>query len=60
MKYKICKLEKSEFPNKLKNINKSPEQLYFMGNIKLLYEDSFAVIGTRNITKYGIKNCKLF
>ena len=46
MKYKICKLEKSEFPNKLKNINKSPEQLYFMGNIKLLYEDSFAVIGT--------------
>lgn len=60
MKYKICKLEKSEFPDKLKNIKKSPKQLYFIGNIKLLYEDSFAVIGTRNITKYGIKNCKFF
>lgn len=57
---KILKLEQKEFPNKLKEINNSPKQLYYLGNIELLYQDCFAVVGTRRITDYGIKNCKYF
>ena len=60
MNYKIEKLLKSDFPEKLKNIRKSPEKLYAIGNTKLLFKDSFAIIGTRKITEYGIKNCENF
>lgn len=57
---KILKLEPKDFPQKLKEIRNPPKQLYYIGNIKLLYEESFAVVGTRRITDYGVKNCKAF
>lgn len=57
---KILKLEQKDFPEKLKEIRNPPKQLYYVGNIKLLYQDSFAIVGTRRITDYGIKNCKEF
>lgn len=31
-----------------------------IGNTKLLFEDSFGIVGTRKITDYGIKNCENF
>lgn len=57
---KIIKLEQKDFPLKLKKIQNCPKQLYYIGNIELLYQDCFAVVGTRRITDYGIKNCKTF
>lgn len=60
MKYKIIKLDKKDFPEKLKIINNPPEVLYAIGNIDLLKEKCFGVIGTRKITEYGEKNCKFF
>lgn len=57
---KICTLISKQFPEKLLKIKNPPKQLYYVGNINLLYEESFAVVGTRRITKYGIKNCRNF
>lgn len=56
----IVKLDQRDFPVKLKKIKDSPKQLYYIGNINLLYQDSFAIVGTRRITDYGIKICKEF
>ncbi len=58
MNYKI--IENKDFPNKLKKIKNSPKKLYAIGNINLLYEDAFAIVGTRKISEYGTKICKFF
>lgn len=47
-------LENKDFPDKLQKIKNSPERLYLLGNKKLIFEDSLAVIGTRKISDYGI------
>lgn len=60
MKYNIIKLEKKDFPEKLKNIKNAPPILYLIGNKNLLWEDCFGIVGTRKITDYGIKNCENF
>lgn len=57
---KVIQINQSEFPEKLKKIRNVPNKLYAIGNIELLYKESFAIVGTRRITNYGIKNCKLF
>lgn len=56
MEYKI--ILPDEYPKKLKCIKKVPKILYAIGNVNLLYEDSFAIVGTRNPTEYGIQVCK--
>lgn len=60
MKYKIIKLEKKDFPEKLKNIKNPPKKLYMIGNTNLLWEECFGIVGTRKITEYGIDNCENF
>lgn len=60
MKYRIVEINLKEFPEKLRSIKKSPQKLYGMGNLKLLNEECFAVVGTRKISKYGIRNCEAF
>lgn len=57
---KITQISNNKFPEKLKKIKYVPDKLYAVGNIELLYMKSFAVVGTRRITDYGIKNCKYF
>ena len=48
------------YPQKLRKIKNPPLKLYAIGNIDLLNKKSIAVIGTRHITEYGIKNCEYF
>lgn len=48
------------YPEKLKKIKNPPLKLFAIGNLKLLNKPSIAIVGTRNITKYGIKNCENF
>lgn len=50
----------TKFPNNLKKIKNPPMKLYAIGNIDLLNKKSLAIVGTRHITDYGIKNCKYF
>lgn len=60
MKYKIIEIESRKFPNKLNSIKKPPQKIYAIGNIELLYEESFAIVGTRRISEYGVKICENF
>ena len=56
----ILKIEKKNLPDNIRNIKNPPERLYAIGNIDLLFEKSFAIVGTRKITEYGAKNCRFF
>lgn len=60
MEYKIIEVKRNNFPQKLLNIKNAPKKLYAIGDIKLLFEDSFAIIGTRKITDYGERICRYF
>ncbi|MGN1298360.1 MAG: DNA-processing protein DprA [Candidatus Scatovivens sp.] len=60
MEYKILKIDDKKYPEKLKKINNPPKILYYIGNLELLTKPSIAVVGTRNITDYGIKIAKHF
>lgn len=54
------KISDEIFPDKLRNIQKPPVKLYAIGNVSLLNKLSLAIVGTRHITDYGVKNCKYF
>ena len=60
MKNKIIEINNKDFPEKLKKIKDMPQKLYAIGNLELLYKDCFAIVGTRRISEYGIKNCQFF
>lgn len=53
--FKIIPLTiKSEgYPKSLKNIDTPPFVLYCKGDVKLLKEEGFGIVGTRHITNYG-------
>ena len=55
MKYKVIKINRDSkwYPEKLKNIEDSPKELYCLGNLELLNKKSMAVIGSRNYSEYG-------
>lgn len=55
MKYKVIKIDLNSkyYPEKLKNINGKPRELYCLGNLELLNYKSIAVIGSRNYSNYG-------
>ena len=59
-KIKVIKLEDKNYPEKLKNIYAKPEKLYVLGNEELLNNNSIAIIGSRDCTKYGIQNALRF
>lgn len=48
------------YPEKLRKIKNPPPKLYAIGNLELFKKPSLAIVGTRHITKYGIKNCRYF
>lgn len=56
---KICKKD-GIYPSLLKEIPDYPVQLYCYGNISLLQKRCIAIVGTRNITKYGINVIQMF
>lgn len=63
MKYKVIKVDKNSrfYPERLKNIDCPPKQLYCLGNIELLnYQTTLGMIGSRNCSAYGEKAAKDF
>jgi len=63
MKYKVIKVDMNSkyYPERLRNINNPPKQLYCFGNLELLnYEKNIAIIGSRNCSLYGERVAKEF
>lgn len=63
MKYNIIEVKQNSriYPERLKNIEYPPKQIYCLGNLELLnYERNIAIIGSRNYSNYGEKVAKTF
>ena len=41
------------YPKQLLDLDKPPKKLYALGNLELLKEELFSVVGSRSITDYG-------
>lgn len=59
-KIKVIQSTDELYPKKLLEIKDFPEQLYVMGNYKLLNKDSIAIVGSRECSPYGAKYAKEF
>ncbi len=59
-KIKHIKLGDENYPEKLKNIYAKPQNLYLIGNEKLLNCKSIAIIGCRECSKYGAEQAIKF
>ena len=63
MKYKVIKINMNSryYPERLKNIDDAPKELYCLGNLELLnYKNNIAMIGSRNCSSYGERVAKEF
>ena len=63
MKYKVIKVNMSSkyYPERLRNIDDPPKELYCLGNLELLnYKNNIAMIGSRNCSNYGERVAKDF
>ena len=63
MKYKIIKINMNSkyYPERLRNIDDPPKELYCLGNLELLnYKNNIAMIGSRNCSSYGERAAKDF
>ena len=62
MKYKVIKIDMNSkwYPDKLRNIDSPPKQLFCLGNLELFNTKSIAVIGSRNYSTYGERAAKEF
>lgn len=55
---KIIKIQDEHYPEKLRNIENPPKQLYVLGNEELLNSFGLAIIGCRQYSEYGRKVAK--
>ena len=55
---KIIKLGDKDYPQNLLKIYDPPNQLYILGNYKILNDLGIAMVGSRNCTKYGEQTAK--
>lgn len=46
------------YPENLRNISSPPLFLYYKGNLKLIYKNKLAIVGTRKATSYGKISCE--
>ena len=57
LKIEVLKITQNDsiYPRQLFELKNPPKVLYAIGNIEILKEDLFSVVGSRGITEYGIK-----
>ena len=63
MKYKVIKINMNSkyYPERLRNIDDPPKEMYCVGNLELLnYKKNIAMIGSRNCSSYGERAAKDF
>ena len=53
MDINCLKIEDEMYPEHLRSINRAPQQLYYIGNIKLIEHPLVAIVGTRRCSTYG-------
>ena len=52
-KIKTIKIKDKEYPEKLKNIENPPKQIYVLGNSSILNDFSISIVGCRLCSEYG-------
>ena len=55
----ICE-DSEKYPKLLKECPDKPKLIYIKGNINPNHQDLIALVGTRNCTDYGLRNCEYF
>ncbi|QGT99152.1 hypothetical protein SYNTR_0559 [Candidatus Syntrophocurvum alkaliphilum] len=55
----VCVVE-DEYPESLQNIYNKPYMLYYRGDLKVLNQTAFAIVGARTATPYGRKVARQF
>ena len=60
MEVKEIKFDDKVYPKRLKLIENAPKKIYVLGNDELLNCDGIAIVGSRDCTKEGAKNAKMF
>jgi len=53
MDINCLKIEDEMYPEHLRSINRAPQQLYYIGNIRLIEYPLVAIVGTRRCSTYG-------
>lgn len=49
-----------EYPEKLRKIKEPPQKIYVIGNTEILNQKGIAIVGSRDCTKHGEKNARIF
>ncbi len=60
MEIEEININDEKYPKSLRNIEKPPSKLYVLGNKEILNDKGVAIVGSRNCTKEGEKNAKVF
>ncbi len=60
MRIEEIKLGDKEYPIRLRNIKNPPKQIYVIGDKRILNQKGIAVVGSRDCTKKGAENARLF
>jgi len=53
-------IKDKDYPIRLRDINNPPEKIYVIGNREILNKRGIAVVGSRDCTKEGAENARLF
>ena len=58
----IKEIDKNDeyYPTILRNLKDSPEKIYVIGNKEILNDKGIAIVGSRNSSKDGLRNARLF
>ncbi len=57
---KLLTKDMPEYPHLLTHLTDPPPLLYYKGHVEFLSQETFAVVGTRQITDYGSRCTRLF
>ena len=60
MKIKEINIENKSYPKQLRMIKEPPKRLYVLGNEKILNNECFSIVGSRNCTEYGADVARSF
>lgn len=60
MKIQEINIDNKDFPIRLRKIKNPPEKIYVIGNKDILNQKGIAVVGSRDCTKEGAKNARIF
>lgn len=60
MKIEEIGIDSKDYPMRLKQIKNPPKKIYVLGNKEILNQNGIAIVGSRDCTKEGVKNARLF